>query len=185
MDYQVEVMRRLAKPFNYEWRGHGIGMLRTYLDEEKTIRLNLWHHRLLVPGISTLHTHPWYLTSSVVAGRIGNVRWLRNPQADKFMEGRINCIEFAGIEGEPVEVGLERQETEWYGPGTGYKQEPAEIHSTEFEDGTATIMRRQGEHMAYASVFWRVGEEYGDATRDVTTEDIVETISAVRRQMGL
>lgn len=189
MAYEHEIAAIIAAPFAFPWRAHGLGMLKTYLDPERTVRLNLWHNRLVVPGTSPMHTHPWGLRSQIVAGRLTNRRWVRRlaEGGDPFWEGTINCESFCGIEGEPTLVYLADQEPEVYGVGRSYTQEPEEIHSTEFEDGTVTVMTRIPAPQTHgrASVFWPHGEDYGDASRDVTAEDIVETISAVRRQMRL
>lgn len=192
MDFKTQIEARLAKPFNFPWRSHGIGMLRTYLDEAQTVRLNIWHHRLVNPGISLLHTHPWVLHSNVIAGELRNQRFIRaNAEAEGAIEmiedtlpcGHATVPEFA-LSGQPHPVWLVPQPPEVIGPGYGYTQQPEEIHSTDFLDGTVTVMTRSGfTEDGMASVFWEVGGEWGDASRDTTTEDIVETISAARARM--
>lgn len=194
MAFEHEIAAIICHPFSYEWRAHGIGMLRTYLDPERTVRLNLWHHRLVNPGISTMHTHPWPLRSQVVAGELRNVRWERvkpgDAGAQPWVEDRIPCgmvsdPEFA-LKGEARTVYLRPHPTEVIRVGETYSQRPEEIHATDFLDGTATVMTRgRVEGITEASVFWPLGDQWGDASRDCSTEDIVETISAVRRQMQL
>lgn len=185
MNYEGAIRARLAKPFNYGWRAHGNGFIKTYLDDAQSVRLNIWHSRLLRP-VSHLHDHPWALSSIIVAGELTNTRWVRRmaEMGDPYMEGRINCAKFCGVEGEPVPVWLSDQAPEVYAPGSIYAQEPEEIHSTAFVDGTVTVMTRiAADTGGMASVFWPVGEEYGDASLDLTNEMIVETISAARRQI--
>lgn len=194
MDYRTEIEARLAKPFQYDWRSHGIGMLRTYLDPDRKVRLNLWHHRLVNPGISTMHTHPWGLRSTIMAGELRNTRWGRVmegvPGARAFTEDDIPCgavatPEFA-LAGNPRTVWLTPFPVETYTPIQSYNQDPHEIHTTDFTDGTATLMFREGDTdgMTQASVFWPLGTEWGDASRDTTREDITETISACRALWG-
>lgn len=171
------------------WRAHGIGMLRTYLDDARLVRLNLWHSLLLNPGISTMHTHPWSLHSDIIAGQLTNIRWDRvypgHIGASAWIEDRIPCgnvsaPEFA-LKGEEREVWLIAGPFEVLNPGQSYSQKPDEIHTTRFLDGTATIMRRDlgGDEMTEASVFWPKGEVWGDATRDVTADEIVSVCHAV------
>jgi hypothetical protein len=187
MDYKAEVLKRLAKPFDYDWRSHGLGMLKTYLDENT--RLNLWHSRLVVPNVSGHHTHPWGLRSAIVAGKLTNVRFRREIKGEEFMEGRINCANFNGIEGDPTLVLLMETGRITYECGGMYYQNADEIHKTEFEDGTITIMTRiPASTGGMASIFWPKGSKYGDASRnfvndDVKNLDISETISACVKQL--
>ena len=178
-----------------EWRAHGIGMLRTYLDDDRMVRLNLWHHLLINPGISTMHTHPWSLRSDIMAGKLVNTRWERTskgrPEARLFVEDRIPCgmvsnPEFA-LKGEERDVWLFPLTPEILLPGQSYFQSPEEIHTTQFDDGTATIMRRDGgaDGVTEASVFWPKGEVWGDASRDVTADEIVTVCHAVLARLDL
>lgn len=186
MNDQALVRAICQQPFEggREWRAHGIGMLRTYLDAGRLVRLNLWHHDLITPGISTMHTHPWQLRSHIVIGGLTNIRWERVMEeqagASAWLEDQVACGAGDGqLKGEPVEVWLRPQPSEVLLPGTFYSQEPHEIHTTEFRDGTATIMARdKADSMADASVFWPKGETWGDAARDVTADEIVKVCHA-------
>lgn len=179
--------RILREPFanGREWRAHGIGMLRTYLDPDQRVRLNLWHHCLVNPGISTLHTHPWDFESRVICGSISDIPWDRvrpgDPGAQQWNEATIGCgPHFEGIRaartaflrpGEPNTMWADMQ----------YQHKAATIHSTRFRDGSATVMYRTAAHDAdhAASVFWPHGEEWGDATRDVTADEIARVCLSV------
>lgn len=184
------------QPFHQrrEWRAHGIGMLRTYLDDDRRVRLNLWHRLLVNPGISTMHTHPWTLHSDIIAGKIANMRWDRvkadHPGAMAYVEDRIPCgnvadPEFA-LKGQPQDVWLIPRVAEVLHPGQSYEQHPEEIHTTEFLDGSATIMRRgPSDDVTEASVFWPKGEEWGDASRKVTADEIVAVCHAVLAKLDL
>lgn len=186
MSEQVRAI--LQQPFDggRVWRAHGIGMLRTYLDDARLVRLNLWHSSLVVPGISTMHTHPWSLHSEVVVGRIINTRWERVRPSDPFsiayVEDRIPCGavpdgEFA-LKGEAKTVYLRAVLHEDMTAGMSYSQKPEEIHTSAFLDGTATVMKRdRADGITEASVFWPLGTLWGDATRDVTADEIVRICS--------
>lgn len=182
----------LTNPMDFHWRSHGIGMLRTYLDPAtKNWRLNLWHGRLLNPGISTMHTHPWSFGSYIIAGRLTNTRWIRSSvmerRAKLFMEAIIPCGDHAPnqhdagplIEGEPRSVYLEAQDPETYTQGHFYVQEPEEIHTTLARDGTITVMHRSDPVSdGRASVFWPHNTPWGDASRGTSVEDVLETCAA-------
>lgn len=164
------------------WSMHGIGMLRTYLDDARRWRLNVWHRALLNPGISTMHTHPWPFTSHILAGRIANRRYVRCTRksvgAVLFNEGKITCgisnspsTIFPGLNGEPEIITLHPNEAEIYAPGDTYFQAPSEIHDTRAADGTITVIERgDASDDCEASVFWPVGSPWGDASREFDTE---------------
>lgn len=189
MAHEHEIAGMLAHPGYYEWKAHGIGFVKAYLDREKTVRLNIWHSGFIVPEITAMHTHPWGLRSQIVAGKLTNYRWDRTTSdlGQGFMEGRINCERFCGIEGQPRRVYLARGDAEVYTPGMTYRQEPHEIHHTEFEDGTITVMTRvpAPETEGTASVFWPQGSDYVDATSKWSWNKLSTAIKAAREQMGL
>lgn len=154
-----------------QWSMHGIGMLRTYLDPDRRLRLNLWHRELLNPGISTMHDHPWPFTSRIIAGRLTNQRFARCTKnsvgAILTMEGKITCgAGYNGMKPDPQIVTLHPCEPEVYTAGMEYLQRPEEIHDTRAEDGTITVIERGAERPdCEASVFWPVGQPWGDASR--------------------
>lgn len=196
MKNQDTVRAICQQPFDggRHWRAHGIGMLRTYLDEERLFRLNLWHRDMLTPNISTMHTHPWTLHSEVVAGRLTNIRWDRVGELDigawAYVEDRIPCgnvsdPEFA-LKGEARTVYLRPRAPEVILPGKTYSQQPEEIHTTEFVDGTATIMQRDvADGVTEASVFWPLGDQWGDASRNVNADEIVRVCHATLALLDL
>ncbi len=183
----------LENPEQYTWRSHGIGMLRTYLDPGfDDWRLNLWHSRLLNPGISTMHTHPWAFQSFVIAGALANTRWMRVSEYAEFPaacynEGIIPCGAHAPrqhtdgplLEGEPVKVWLQPLPGECWQHGDQYRQAPEEIHTTQARDGTISVMHRTDyTEDGRASVFWPCGAPWGDASRPTSEEDVLVTVAA-------
>ncbi len=177
-DRLLAIRRRLSSPLDFPWHAHGIGMLRTYLDDDKTQRLNLWHKRMLNPGISTMHTHPRPFVSTAYAGLMTNKIYRRvdaRAGGKPYREGIIHCGPcFRGIENDPPLVHLLMTLKTDIHPGETYRQPSRVIHDTEFEDGTATVMEwDRFLPDECASVFWPDGEQWGDATRDITTEDIL------------
>jgi hypothetical protein len=192
----------LEHPLDFPWRSHGIGMLRVYIDEDGVLpegdpgrhlsafRLHLWHRRLLNPGITTMHTHPWRLRSWIIAGQLQNVRFSRSRSADNradaFHEAQIGCgvLPFRGLESKPGTIYLRTGVPETYVPGTWYDQEPEEIHESRAKDGTISLIHRdQFREDGMASVFWPHGRPWGDASRDTTREDVLITTAAARREL--
>lgn len=156
----------LRAPNDYEWTMHGLGMMRCYLDAERTVRLNLWHRALKTPGVSMLHTHPWALRSDVVCGVMTNYRYDRvEVGGEPYNEAEIACgPAYRGIENVKGIVYLSRRGPEHICMGMFYEQAPHEIHESDPLDGTATIMHR-GPENGLASIFWPEGSRYGDASR--------------------
>lgn len=58
-----------------EWTIQGLGMLRTYLGDDKTNRLHVWHSGAQVPDVTMMHTHPWAFTSIVLAGLVRDTEY--------------------------------------------------------------------------------------------------------------
>jgi len=69
-----------------------------------------------------------------------------------------------GVVGEPEKVLIDELPCMVYGPGTGYYHRASDIHFTEFEDCTMTLVRREFlPDCDHADVYWPDGEEWGTA----------------------
>ena len=64
-----------------------------------------------------------------------------------------------------------------YAEGEDYRQAPAEIHETDAEDGTVTLMHKAPTGDESARVFWPAGSEWGSAEPRRATADEVADIS--------
>lgn len=184
-----EIRKLLVFPMELDWRGHGIGFMKAYLNAERTWRINVYHEMLRVPGISIMHDHPWGLQSHVRAGQLTNMRWHRankkSQGAVSFNEGRINCAKYAGLEGTPQIVSLVKERREIYHASGFYQQNPEEIHETIAINGTVTLLERIPTHSdGFAHIFWPVGEEYGDATRNLSDDEVYAVAASALRTMG-
>lgn len=183
------VMRSLVKsilehPEGHGWTLQGFGMLRTYITPE--LRLHVWDSRFRVKDVSVVHTHPWNFRSTVIAGVVRNMRY---EEADgqgglRYMRQQILCGPGGGFsEPDPVEVSLrvvrhwliEPRET--YVAGQVYNQLANEIHMSEPEDGTVTLVEREFlADVDHAYVYWRAGKEWVTAEPREATEDEVRQI---------
>jgi hypothetical protein len=186
-----EIRKLLVFPLEsgLDWRGHGIGFMKAYIDPDKRWRINVYHEMLRVPGISLMHDHPWGLFSHVRAGQLVNTRWHRSHKKSQgavlFNEGRINCADYAGLEGTPQVVPLVKERREVYHAGDFYRQNPEEIHETTALNGTVTLLERIPVHSdGRAHIFWPMGEEYGDATRKISDDEIYAVAASALGTMG-
>jgi hypothetical protein len=167
------------------WTVQGFGFLRTYFgpaDAPKKFRLNLWDTRFTVPDVSTIHDHPWDLTSLIVAGRLGNQRYsqtlMRNGEFTHAYT-TIKTGEGGGLEKSDFNgCVLNPRSLEHYGPGEEYRQRADEIHETYFADGTVTLNERIGD-TEHARVFWPWGTHWVDAMpRPATPEEVSSAVGA-------
>jgi len=173
----------------HSWSLQGFGMLRTYLgpkSDPKRFRLNLWDSRFAVPGVSTIHDHPWHFDSVIVAGCFCNVRYRMAAKlydtthtsrcTHNYIE--IKCGPDGGMDNnqQPGSCILVAGRPELYVGGDTYHQEATEIHESIPYDGTVTFNERQtvgdGEH---ARVFYPINEKWIDAKpRDATNAEVGE-----------
>ena len=77
----------LVNANKFEWTLQGFGMLRLHLSGG--VRLNIWDSRFRVPGVSTLHSHPWWFTSLIVSGSLANVRYMETIGGMAFSSAEI------------------------------------------------------------------------------------------------
>lgn len=164
-------MEILLNPLRFEWSVQGLGMLRTYIDETK--RLHIWHSAIRDPKASPVHNHPWDLESYVLWGHIRQYRLKESPMAgtsygegDRWNKQLLHCGEGGGLLDGPEEVRLIRQPIESYSRKMKYAQRANEIHWSQPEDNTVTIVTRHvpGDgNPDQAAVYWPIGTEWGSA----------------------
>ncbi len=170
----------LRSPLRREWSVQGFGMLRTYLDADKRFRLNIWDGLLSVPGVSTIHDHPWHFKSLIVNGGFINIRYVQSEtEGAPYNWNLIQTGPGGGKGNIGGVVKLVRQEPEHYEPGEIYNQVASEIHESIYADGTVTLNDRRrlpdGDH---ARVFWPLGSEWVDAEPRAATEaEVLNTIA--------
>ncbi len=155
---------------DHSWTVQGFGFLRMYFgphENPKRYRLNLWDSRFTVPGVSTIHDHPWHFNSIIIAGAFCNQRYVMDDSQCDFSHSftTIRTGEGGGMEKSPItECLLVPQKPELYIAGDTYHQDASEIHETIFTDGTVTLNERtplpDGDH---ARVFWPYDESWVDA----------------------
>lgn len=160
-----------------QWSYQGFGMLRLYLYGAKEWRLHVWSPGMAVPGVTTIHNHPWDFESLVLSGRLRNMKFEESTAPDRRVthhKAVIRCGEDACMMTAPESVTLTPAGTDIFPPGGWYEQSAAEIHHTLTDVGTVTLIRRRfGSDPDHASVYWPVGQKWVDATpRPATPEEI-------------
>lgn len=169
------LVRKILADANNGWTVQGFGFLRTYFgppDAPKMFRLNLWDSRFTVKGVSTIHDHPWDLSSLIVAGDFTNQRYSvvderHGPRPVLGASHEFTTIK-TGVSNGAVERGdtsyciLVPKPAERYLPGDTYHQDASEVHETKFRDGSVTLNKRIGD-TEHARVFWPFGTEWVDA----------------------
>lgn len=167
----------------WDWTIQGLGMLRTYIGG-KDVRLHVWDERYDV-GASPMHTHPWDMTSKIIAGQLSQRRYL-DLGAGHSMEGAlpykrqtIFCGAGGGLEGTPEDWLLCPCIEEVYSPGDVYSQWSSEIHTTQSLRGTVTLVSRTfGGDVDRAYVYWPHDEEWVSAEpRDATPDEVYDILS--------
>jgi hypothetical protein len=157
---------------NYEWTVQGFGMVRTKLGKDG--RIHIWDSRLRTPLVSDVHEHPWPLHSTIISGELINQRFQRVEVAsdEQSDEGKLPYYVQdlrTGEGGHLVEdtcaaCFLVAEEPEFYLPGESYSQAPREIHRTQAQDGTVTLLERpMGSPLEETRVYWPQGLQWVSA----------------------
>lgn len=172
------------------WTVQGFGMIRTYLDEEKRWRLNVWDNALKVPNVSEIHDHPWDFQSWILCGQLANTRFKlsfpQDPASLPYQHVQIKTGEGGGPVGPVDKVYLTPIKSEVYDPGYGYLQNRNEIHITGARSGTVTLNDRTPptpEHTA--NIYWPSGPWINAEPRPASKPEVFNAVSLARRQAEL
>lgn len=179
----------LTKPECYEWSLQGFGMLRAYVSRE--LRLHIWDDRFRVKNVSDIHDHPWNFESLVLSGELRNTRYLVSRHGvgafgPTHHEGTIICGPSTDVrtpERSKYDVRLAGT-TETFKPGTIYRQKADDVHRSEYERGTVSLVSRgwTGKDPERALVYWPIGEIWESAHPRPATRAEVDEICAYARE---
>ena len=172
----------LSNAAAYEWSLQGFGMLRLHLPND--YRLHVWDSRYRSSGVSMIHDHmQWGLISTVIAGVLINRRYAEDPREAGFLFTTLKPGYGCYFKHEPKETGLLELDPLTYLEGDSYSHKPDEIHQTDAQDGTVTLMHKKPTGDESARVFWPVGSEWGSAEPRRAYPEEVEDITsrALRR----
>lgn len=182
------VRRILNRPEEYSWTVQGFGMIRTYLDNAKRWRLNIWDDRLMVPNVSLIHDHPWDFDSLIISGELHNRRYDARFGGIGYRPTHNYCNILTGEGGGMVDqiskdALLVQRQPEVYYCGESYNQQRDEIHETYATRGTVTLNDRTPATKAHtARVFWPLGQKWVDAEpREATSFEILSATAVALR----
>jgi hypothetical protein len=158
----------------YEWSLQGFGMLRLHLPNN--YRLHVWDSRFRVPNVSMVHDHmQWGLHSTVVAGRLVNLRYRENLEGREYLHTTLKPGYGCYFKHPPKPTRLTPLTPHFRSEGQSYDQRAQEIHETEAQDGTVTLMQKFPTGDESARVFWPAHTQWVSAEpRRATTEEVVE-----------
>lgn len=177
MGIQSALVRAILEQWRaYKWTGQGFGFIRTKL--ANVGRIHIWDSSLATKRVSTMHTHPWPLHSTVISGELINQRFIEDPsEGMPYMRSSIATGEGGGLLGEPVSAFIRSGPPELYLPGDSYSQEPSIIHRSIPQDGTVTLMERpQGPPLEEALVFWPAGTQWVSAEPKELQDWMIEPV---------
>ena len=162
----------LKSPYDLEWSLQGLGMLRTYLDDER--RLHIWDDRYQVHNVSQMHTHPWNFRSVVIAGEVTNYKFIEDKiDGVPYKRQSIFCGVGGGLEGFADVVYLSQIHPEVRRERESYEELAHEIHISKPLRGTVTVIRREYlEDSDHAYVFWKDGDWVSAEPRSATKDEI-------------
>ena len=166
MNIQAALVKLILEHWDhYAWTIQGFGFARVKIADVG--RIHVWDSRLAVPLVSTVHTHPWPLKSTIISGELINSRFVTPPAGIRcapYVHQRLKTGEGGGLVGEPEEIRLSPLDPRCYLPGDTYEQAPDDIHRTQAQDGTVTLLERpQGPPLEEASVYWPIGMKWVSA----------------------
>ncbi len=170
------------------WSVQGFGMLRWYV--RKIGRLHIWDSALRYPNVSMIHNHSWDLTSHVISGVVHNTRYEQRPCYESYF-GRMyhgkrmitgyDCVDVQPLQDCPL---LEIHPLEVYVPGETYSQKATELHRTDADNGTITLMERNEDANGQADIWWPFGTEWGTARpRPATVDEVLVTVTNATKKL--
>lgn len=166
MNIQAALIRSILEQWqHYDWTIQGFGFARTKIGSVG--RVHVWDSRLAVPLVSSVHTHPWSFKSTIISGELINVLFMVGPDHPRtmpYVHQRLKTGEGGGLIGESEQMWLSPLEPHIYLLGETYEQLAEDIHRTQAQDGTVTLLERpQGPPLEEASVYWPYGMSWVSA----------------------
>jgi hypothetical protein len=173
---QLATVAILEHASAYEWSVQGFGMLRLYIRDIG--RLHIWDDRLRYPNVSMVHNHSWDLRSTVVNGLLVNTRFqLVERGGERYSGQRLITGYQTKMVARLADCLLQAEAPEVYQTGATYSQSAFEIHRTDADNGTITIMARKEDEQGQADVYWLANTEWGTAKpRAATPEEVTVVV---------
>lgn len=178
----VLVRDALEFPDRRTWTMQGLGMLRTYLQDD--VRLHVWDPAR-GNGASPVHTHPWDFVSYVVAGRLTNIRYSEDVLGRGLPHFRrtIRPGEQLEVIGADELVGLRRLSEDVVRERGWYFQDASEIHESRPDPGTVTLIKRHRRNLPdTARTYYPLGQQWSSGEPRAATPEEVRDICRLALQ---
>lgn len=148
MNIQSALVRSILEQWkHYEWTIQGMGMARVKIADD-----------------------PWPLKSTIISGEMLNQRFsqIQDGEATDYAlpyhRQILKTGEGGGLVDDPQPISLRPHVPEFYSSGCLYVQAPDEIHRSQPQDGTVTLMERpMGPPLQETFVYWPRGMEWVSA----------------------
>jgi hypothetical protein len=131
------VLTLLQHAADFPWRMQDIGLLSLRLDDRREHRLHIWDPNYSV-GDPPIHDHPYDFTSTIIAGKMTNVRYEEDPAGAEYV--RLRYPVGAEDERKSDTIALSSTATT-YTEGGQYLQLAPELHASVQQPGTVTAIR--------------------------------------------
>lgn len=151
----VEYILRHARHFS--WTEHANGRISLMLKPDQ-VCINVFDARYRQPGTTEIHSHSMDFRSEIIAGRMRQYRYRRtdDPAAAVATRCGVQDLTLDGkLAGDARLCYLIEGPLEEYRAGEAYEITAPEIHRSDPEDGTVTLIARQYKTSpAGVSAFW-------------------------------
>lgn len=122
---------------DFPWKLQEIGLMGLRLDDERTYRLHVWD-----PSSCTsdppVHDHPYDFVAHVIAGEMTNVRYVEDSTGEEYVRFRYSLPDEDQRRSDRVRLSAE---SETFAAGGSYSQLAHELHASEQQPGTVTVIR--------------------------------------------
>src|ERR1700722_4490223 len=152
---------------DFPWRMQEIGLMGLRLDDRREYRLHVWDPSYN-EGEPPIHDPPYDFTSQVIAGEMTNTRYVEDPAGHQYARFRYSLPAEDQRRSDTVRLSAT---PETVAQGDEYRQLAQELHSSQQQPGTVTVIRCSWGEPRELTVClrdedsWRSGQGR-DATRD-------------------
>jgi hypothetical protein len=136
---RVLVHKILQHAEDFPWRMQDLGLMGLRLDDRREYRLHVWDPSYLV-NEPPVHDHPYDFTSTIMAGELINSRYVEDPAGDDYIRFRYS----PGAEDDRRADAVRLTSTATtFTEGSQYRQLAEELHASQQEPGTVTVIQSQ------------------------------------------
>ncbi len=154
---------------DFPWRMQDIGLLGLRLDERREYRLHVWDASRM-DGEPPIHDHPFDFTSTIVAGEMTNTRYEVDPAGEEYTRFRYSPPDEEARRSDVVRLSATATT---FTEGGQYRQLAPELHASQQQPGTVTVIRRSFVDVAELTVCLREDAPWQSGhARPATSEEV-------------